>query len=87
MSLCCSGKEQLKGKDFVETYNKINKPKKDKYGLYAPVGGECFDPRKCLNNVKSAQFPVPQTSKDFGRLTTGDLSNFSQRQIRKSNYE
>ena len=85
MALCCSNSESFQGEDFIETFNKIEKPEKGQYGLNST--GACqYDPHKYLNNIRSGIVPVPKNIKDCNRITSGELSNFSQRQIRKSNY-
>lgn len=88
MAFCCSNKESLDGMDFIETYNKIIVDASNGHkGLKAAGGGrDSFNPKQSLSNIPSAQVPVPVDNQGFSRLTKGDLSNFAQRQIRKSKY-
>jgi len=37
--------------------------------------------------VKRGQMPVPKNSEEYKMLTVGALSNYTQRQIKKSRYE
>lgn len=58
--MCCTGKEPAKGKVYVEAFNKIDPPKRDsKFGLKGVGGSYGWDPKLKLNNVRSAQCPLP----------------------------
>lgn len=86
--MCCTGKGSTKGKVYVEAFNKIQIPdKKSKNGLEGVGGTYGWDPKRYLNNVRSAHCPLPDKSEEFYRLMKGELSSFSQKQILKSEYE
>ena len=82
---CCSKSKKLTHEvEVIETFDKVMKSNTTSFTIDS-VGVTSYDQPKLI--VKRGQMPVPKNSVEYKMLTVGALSNYTQRQIRKSNYD